>query len=81
LRLTSSYLSSIVNGVATILLFILIDPYISLMTEDVVEGKLSEAEFRGGIVWLIGGRFVGTLVAQALLVPAAAIILFVAERL
>ena len=81
LRLTSSYLSSIVNGVATILLFILVDPYISLMTEDVIEGKLSEAEFRGGIVWLIGSRFVGTLLAQALLVPAAALILFVAERL
>ena len=80
-RVTSSALSSIVNGVATILMFILIDPQLSVMTDDVVDGKLSEPCFRRAIVWLVGSRCLGTLLAQAILVPAARLIVFVAERL
>ena len=80
-RVTASTLSSIVNGVATILMFVLIDPQLSMMTDDVVEGKLSEPCFRRAIVWLVGSRFVGTLLAQFLLVPAAALIGFVAQRI
>jgi len=52
-----------------------------MMTDDVVEGKLSEPCFRRAIVWLVGSRFVGTLLAQFLLVPAAALIGFVAQRI
>jgi hypothetical protein len=81
LRVTSSTLSSIVNGTATILLFVIIDPQLSVMTDDVVEGRLSEPGFRRAIVWLVGSRFAGTLLAQVLLIPAASLIVFVAERL
>jgi hypothetical protein len=49
------------------------------MTDDVVEGKVSESQFRKAIVWLIGGRLAGTLLAQVLLVPAALIIAAVAR--
>jgi hypothetical protein len=80
-RVTASTLSSIVNGVATILMFVLVDPQLSVMTDDVVEGKLSEPCFRRAIVWLVGSRCMGTFVAQVLLVPAAAVIVYVAERL
>lgn len=80
-RVTASTLSSLVNGVATILMFVLIDPQLSVTTDDVVDGKLSESCFRRAIVWLVGSRCAGTLVAQALLVPAAALIGFVAERI
>jgi len=79
-RMTASNLSSLVNGVATILMFVLIDPQLSVMTDDVVDGKLSEPCFRRAIVWLIGSRCAGTLIAQVLLVPAAALIGYVAER-
>lgn len=81
LRATSIALSSIVNGTATILLFIFIDPAMSVMTDDVVEGRLSEPSFRRTIVWLVGSRFAGTLLAQLLLIPAATVIIYVAERL
>jgi hypothetical protein len=81
LRVTSSMLSSIVNGVATILMFVIIDPQLSVMTDDVVEGRLGEPGFRHAIVWLVGSRFAGTLLAQVLLIPAASMIVFVAERL
>ena len=81
LRVTSSSLSSIVNGVATILMFVIIDPQLSVMTDDVVEGRLDEPSFRRTIVWLVGSRFAGTLLAQVLLIPAANLIVFVAEKL
>ena len=81
LRVTSSTLSSIVNGVATVLMFVIIDPQLSVMTDDVVGGRLSESKFRKAIVWLVGSRLAGTLLAQLLLVPAANLIVFVATLL
>ena len=64
-RVTASTLSSVVNGFATILLFVFIDPHLSIMTDDVVEGRTSEATFRRAVVWLAGTRVAGTRVAQA----------------
>jgi hypothetical protein len=81
LRVTCSTLSAVVNGVATILMAIIIDPQLSVMTDDVLEGKQSEAGFRRAIVWLVGSRVAGTIVAQALLLPAASLIVFTADNL
>jgi Alternate to MurJ len=81
LRVTSSTLSSVVNGVATIMMFVFIDPHMSVMTDDVVEGKVSESQFRKAIVWLVGSRIAGTLLAQALLVPAALFTAFIARSM
>ena len=81
LRLTTSTLSSIVNGGATVLMLVFIDPPMSMMTDDVVEGRVSEPLFRRTIVWLVGSRFAGTLLAQVLFAPAAGLIVYVAERL
>ncbi len=81
LRVTSSQLSAVVNGLATILMFVFIDPYLAMVTDDVAEGRVSEAYFRRSIVWLTGSRLAGTVLAQALLVPAASLIAAIAERL
>jgi hypothetical protein len=81
LRVTSSNLSGIVNGVATILLFVVVDPSLSLITDDVLQGRASESFFRRCIVWMLGSRLIGTVVAQLLLVPAAALIAALAERI
>ena len=70
-----------INGVATILLFVFIDPYLSILTDDVTEGKVSESYFRRAVVWMVGSRFAGTVLAQLLLVPSAYLIIGVAERL
>ena len=78
-RVTSSTLSSIINGGATIMMAVFIDPHMSGMTDDVVEGRVSESQFRQAIVWLVGSRLAGTLLAQALLVPSALLIVFVAR--
>jgi hypothetical protein len=80
-RVTASTLSSVVNGFATILLFVFIDPHLSIMTDDVVEGRTTEATFRRAVVWLAGTRIAGTLVAQAVLLPAATLIALTASRI
>jgi len=79
LRVTSATLSSVVNGAATIMMFVFIDPHMSVMTDDVVEGRVAEPAFRRAIVWLVGSRLTGTLLAQLLLVPAASVIAAVAR--
>ena len=70
-RVTASQLSAVVNGVATLLLFVLIDPQLSVMTDDVVSGAVSEPVFRRTIVLLSLSRIAGTVLAQLLFLPAA----------
>lgn len=70
-RVTASQLSAVVNGLATILLFAFIDPQLSVITDDVVEGKVSEGTFRRIIIWISVSRLAGTLLAQLLFMPAA----------
>lgn len=77
-RVTASQLSAVVNGFATILLFALIDPQLSVMTDDVTEGRVSEALFRRTIVWISLSRLAGTLLAQALFLPSAQAIAWLA---
>jgi len=78
LRTTSSTLSAVVNGLATILMFVFIDPYLSGLTDDVIEGKFSEIRFRKIIRLMIVSRLLGTLAAQLLLVPFSRFIAWIA---
>jgi hypothetical protein len=80
-RVTAATLSALVNGVATILLFVVIDPYLSGLTDDVVDGRASEADFRRAIIWMVTSRLAGTLLAQALLLPAAWLIVWAARAI
>lgn len=78
LRSTSSTLSSVVNGLATILMFVFIDPYLSALTDDVIEGEFSETGFRKIIRIMILSRILGTVLAQLLLFPFSKFIAWVA---
>ncbi|MEE7461056.1 hypothetical protein MFUR16E_06725 [Methylobacterium fujisawaense] len=80
-RVTASQLSAIINGIATILLFALIDPQLSVMTDDAVEGTISEAAFRRTVVWISLSRLLGTCLAQAFFIPAALCVAWVAGRI
>jgi hypothetical protein len=53
-------------------MFVFIDPQMSFMTDDVIEGKTSEPHFRRAVVWL--SRLVGTVLTQLLLILAAMLI-------
>ncbi len=73
-RTTASSLSAIINGFATILMFVFIDPFLSVMTDDVVLGKTKESLFRKYIVYMVFARVLGTMLAQLILIPAARLI-------
>jgi hypothetical protein len=79
-RVTASQLSAVINGLATILLFALIDPQLSVMTDDVIEGRVDESLFRRTIVWISFSRLAGTLLAQLLFLPSAMAIAWVARH-
>ena len=81
LRATASQMSAVINGVATILLYIFIDPHLSIITDEVVQGEREYSFLNRSVIWLVGSRLVGTLLAQALLIPGAILVIFVAELL
>jgi hypothetical protein len=51
------------------------------MTDDVMDGRTSEASFRRAVVWLSASRVAGTLLAQLMLLPAAAAIAVIARSI
>ena len=79
LRTTCSTLSAVINGSATILMVIFIDPFISILTDDVIKGECTQLQFDRCIIFITGGLIVGTVLAQFLLVPAAEIISAIAK--
>lgn len=80
-RTTASNLSAFINGFATIAMFVFIDPYLSVMTDDVTLGKCSEATFRKNIVYMTMARLLGTFLAQVLFLPCAKLISWTATVL
>ena len=80
-RVTSSQLSSIINGVATIILIVFIDPYFSILTDDAAGKRIEQGYFRRSIIWLGASRLAGTLLAQLILIPAAMLIVIVSEKI
>lgn len=79
LRATCTTLASVINGMSTILLFLFVDPFVSMMTDDVIRGEVNEIDFDRCIIFIVGGLIIGTIMAQFLLVPAAGIIGFIAR--
>jgi hypothetical protein len=78
-RTTASSLSAVINGISTILMFVFIDPFLSIMTDDVVLGKTRESVFRRYIVYMVIARVIGTLIAQFIFIPSSKIIAWVAS--
>lgn len=81
LRLTCGNLSGIINGVATLFLFVIIDPSLSIMTDETVMGKCSENVFRRTVVLLVITRIIGTVLAQIFFIPAVHLIGYIAKLL
>ncbi|WP_028545304.1 lipid II flippase Amj family protein [Paenibacillus taiwanensis] len=76
---TASQASGIINGVATILLTIFIDPQLGLITDKALRDEQSRQQLGKIYTLLMTSRFLGTLLAQALIVPAAYFISWVVE--
>ncbi|AET67763.1 Protein of unknown function (DUF2837) [Desulfosporosinus orientis DSM 765] len=79
LRATCITLASIVNGIATILMTVFIDPQLSIMTDDVIDGKCTEEEFRLCVVGLVGSKTLGTFASIVLLIPFSYLIVIAAN--
>ncbi|ADY56301.1 hypothetical protein Sgly_2008 [Syntrophobotulus glycolicus DSM 8271] len=78
LRATCITLSPVVNGIATILMTIFIDPQLSMMTDDVIDGKCTQEQFRLCVIGLVGSKTIGTFASLLLLLPSSYLIVYVA---
>jgi hypothetical protein len=79
LRATCITLSAVINGVATILMAVIIDPQLSIMTDDVIEGKCAVEDFRTCVIGMVGSKTIGTFASLLLVLPASYIIVFIAR--
>ena len=81
LRLTAMSLTALITGFATIVLAVFIDPYLSALSDEVLVSRDGEPFFRQCVILMIGSRLAGTLAAQLLLLPAAALIALIAAAI
>ncbi|CAG7656512.1 lipid II flippase Amj family protein [Paenibacillus allorhizosphaerae] len=70
----ASQSSGMINGIATILLTIFVDPHVALLSDKALSGKVKNAETNKMFGLLMLSRLAGTLLAQLLLLPGAAVI-------
>jgi len=75
-RLTASQLSGIINGLATILLTVMVDPVAALITDQALAGSRRVTEVVAMVIWLVIGKVVGTLLGQVIFLPAASLVVF-----
>ncbi|SHK46032.1 lipid II flippase Amj family protein [Paramaledivibacter caminithermalis] len=75
-RLAASASSGMINGIASILLTLFIDPKTALITDEAYRGKREYGDVKALVVVLIATKLIGTLLGQLLLVPAARLIAF-----
>ncbi|MET1247704.1 DUF2837 family protein [Sporolactobacillus sp. STCC-11] len=68
---TAALSSGIINGVATILLTLFIDPKASVLADRVARQESSYIYLKSYSLTMISSKFIGTLVAQLLFIPAA----------
>jgi Protein of unknown function (DUF2837). len=68
--------SGVINGVASILLTLLIDPKSAVITDQALRGKRPYTDVKALVVLLIASKLVGTLLGQAFFLPAAEMIAF-----
>ncbi len=67
-------LSSVINGVATILLSIMVDPSTAIITDDAIAGKRPLKHIQATAIFLSIGTIIGTVISQAVFIPATELI-------
>lgn len=71
-RTTATQLSGIVNGIATILFTLMVDPIAAHITDQAAKGERKEADVRSIVFFIVLGRIFGTLIlSQLLFTPGA----------
>jgi len=80
-RITASQLSGIINGGATILLALVVDPQAAIITDQTLQGQRSEQEAKTMVAFLVGGKIIGTVLSQFIFVGAAKIIVLITKMI
>lgn len=70
-RSTASLLSGLVNGVATILSAMIVDPTAAMITDQALRGTRDQQDVRQMVYYLCLSRVLGTILAQVLFLPSA----------
>lgn len=70
-RETALMSSGIINGVATILLTLFIDPKASVLADRVMKKQVDYIYLKSYSLTMISSKFMGTIVAQIMFIPAA----------
>lgn len=73
-RLAVASSSGMINGIASILLTLFVDPKAAIITDEAYRGKRQYGDVKTLVVMLIASKFVGTLLGQLFFIPAAKII-------
>lgn len=76
---TAVMASGLINGIATILLIIFIDPKISILADDVINQKGSYVSLKSASIMMVTSRLLGTLLAQLFFLPGAQYIAWFTE--
>lgn len=71
--------SGLINGIATILLTVFVDPKISVMADDVVNEKGNYSDLKGISLMMIISRLLGTILAQFIFIPGAHYIAWISK--
>ncbi|WP_319004427.1 lipid II flippase Amj family protein [Halobacillus litoralis] len=68
---TAIMASGLINGIATILLVVFVDPKISVMADDVINKRGDYIKLKHVSLMMVFSRLMGTLLAQLLFLPGA----------
>ncbi len=80
-RTTATTLSMVVNGFATVLGVIVVEPMASSITDEALRGDRDESDVKQMAFYLALTRIGGTVLAQAIFLPCAYFIKFIAQLL
>ncbi|MCL6612256.1 MAG: lipid II flippase Amj family protein [Peptococcaceae bacterium] len=80
-RASATMLASIVNGIAQVLFATVVDPAAARITDQALQGRRPESDVRRMAIYLAVTRLAGTLLAQAVFLPAARLIRWVAVHI
>ncbi|MBN1314288.1 MAG: DUF2837 family protein [Anaerolineales bacterium] len=78
---TAASLAPLLTGLAVFINVFVISPYAALVVDEAIRAERPLPDVTYITVWQIGARFVGTLLAQVLLVPMAQIIAYLTQWL
>lgn len=73
-RIAAAGSSGMINGLATILLTLFIDPKSAVITDQAVRGDRPYSDVKALVILLIASKLIGTVLGQAIFLPAAKII-------